>query len=90
MIELLLDNHVPRVQIVCVVHFISFLSGEVYLISSLIPLIPAAASFPVVVIAVKVSLGPSPRVLLKSFGHTVLLKVIYLIASPASNIDASS
>src|SRR6266498_3647669 len=61
--------------VVRIVHFISFLSGEVYLISSLIPLIPATASSVVVVIAVKISLEPSSRILLEPFRHTVLLEV---------------
>ena len=89
MVELLLNDYVPRVWVVRVVHFISFLSGEVYLTSSLIPLIPVAASSTIVVIAVNVSLGPSPEVLLELFRHTVLLKVAYFITSPASNIDIS-
>ncbi len=89
MVKLLLDDHIPRVWVIRKVGFATFLSGEVYLTLSLVPLIPAAVSFAVVVVAVKVSLGPSPRVLLKLFGHTVLLKVAYFIASPASNIDAS-
>jgi len=90
MIELLLNYHVPRIQVVHIVGFIAFLSGEVYLASSLIPLIPAAASSAVVIIAVKASLGSSPGVLLELFGHTVLLEVTYFITSLAPNIDASS
>src|SRR6266540_3637375 len=89
MIELLLNNHIPRVRVIRIVSFITFLSGEVCLILTLIPLIPATASSTVIVIVIKVSLGPSPRVLLESFGHTVLLKVADFIASPALNIDAS-
>jgi len=90
MIELLSNNHIPRVWVIRIVGFIAFPLGEVYLTSSLIPLIPATASSAVVVIAIEASLGPSPRVLLEPFGHTVLLKVAYFIASPAPNIDASS
>ncbi len=90
MVELLLDNYIPRVWVIRVVGFVTFLSGEVYLTSSLISLIPAAASSAVVVIAVKVSLGFLSRVLLESFRHTVLLEVVYFIASLAPNIDASS
>ncbi len=90
MIELLLNNHIPRVWVVYIVGFIAFLSGEVYLTSSLVSYVSAAVSSAVVVIAIKVSLRPSPRVLLKLFRHTVLLKVAYFIAPPASNIDASS
>ena len=90
MIELLLDNYIPRVWVIRVVGFVTFLSGEVYLTSSLISLVPVATSFTVVVIAVKVSLGPSPRVLLELFRHTVLLEMAYFIASPASNINTSS
>src|SRR6266498_900565 len=89
MIELLLDNHILRVQVICIVGFVTFLSGEVYLVSALVPLIPAAASFAVVVIAVEVSLGLSPRILLELFRHTVLLKMADFIASPAPNVDAS-
>src|SRR6266542_6960331 len=90
MVKLLLDNYVPRIWVVRIVGFIIFLSGEVYFTSILVPLIPTTASSAVVVVAVKVSLGPSPRVLLKLFRYTVLLKIFYFIASPASNIDASS
>ncbi len=89
MIEFLLDDYIPRVWVVRVVGFITFLSGEVCLTLTLIPLIPTTASSAVVVIAVKVSLGSFPRVLLKLFRHTVLLEVAYFIASPAPNIDAS-
>jgi len=89
MVELLLDDNIPRVWVVRIIGFITFLSGEVYLASSLVPLIPTAASFVIVVIAVKVSLESSPRVLLELFEHTVLLEVTYFIASPAPNIDAS-
>src|SRR6266498_3780953 len=89
MVELLLDDHIPRVWVVRIVSFFTFLSSEVCFTSTLISGIPATASSAVVVIAVKVSLKPPPRVLLKLFGHTVLLKVTYFIASPASNIDAS-
>ena len=89
MVELLLDDYILRIWIVGIVDFITLLSGEVYLTSSLVPLIPAVASSAVVVIAVKVSLGPSPRVLLELFRYTVLLEMSYFIAPPASNIDAS-
>src|SRR6266542_2220808 len=89
MVELLLDNHVSRIWVICIVGFITFLSGEVYLTSTLISLIPATAS-PAVVISIKISLGLSPRVFLESFRHTVLLKVTYFIASPAPNVDAFS
>ena len=89
MIELLLDNHIPRVWVVRIVGFIAFLSDEVYFTSSLIPEIPTTASFAVVVIAVVVSLKPFPRVLLELFGHTILLKMSYFITSPAPYIDAS-
>jgi len=88
MIELLLDNHIPRVWVVRIVGFIAFLSDEVYLTSSLIPEIPTTASFAVVVIAVVVSLKPFPRVLLELFGHTILLKMSYFVASSTSDIDA--
>ena len=47
------------------------------------------ASSVIVIIAVKVSLRSSSRVLLELFGHTVLLKMSYFIASLAPNIDAS-
>ena len=90
MIELLLDNHIPRVWVVRIVGFIAFLSDEVYLTSSLIPEIPTTASFAVVVIAVVVSLKPFPRVLLELFGHTILLKMSYFVASSTSDIDAFS
>ena len=90
MIELLLNYHVPRVRVVRIVGFIAFPLGEVYLAPSLISLIPTAASSAVVIIAVKAPLRPSPGVLLESFGHTVLLKVAYFIASPAPNINTSS
>ena len=87
MIELLLDNHIPRVWVVRIVGFVTFLSGEVYLSLSLIPLISTTASSAVVVIIVETPLGPSPGVL---FGHTVLLKMADFIASPAPDVDASS
>ena len=90
MVELLLDDYISRIQVVRIVGFVTFLAGEVCLISSLVPLIPAAASSTIVVIAVKVSLKPFPRVLLELFGHIVLLKVAYFVASLASNIDAFS
>src|SRR6266542_2722617 len=89
MIELLSNNHIPRVWVIRIVGFIAFPLGEVYLTSSLVPLIPTTTSSAVVVIIVKISLGPSPGVLLELFGHTVLLKVAYFIASPAPDIDAS-
>ena len=85
-----MDNHIPRIRVICIIGFIAFLSGEVYLTSSLVPLVSAAASSAVIVISVKVSLGPFSGVLLELFRHTVLLKVAYFIASPALNIDASS
>jgi len=90
MIELLLDNYVLRIWVICVIGFIVLLSGEVYLTSTLISQISAAASSAVVIVVIKTSLRSSPRVLLKLFGYTILLKMSYLIASPASNIDASS
>ena len=90
MVKLLLDNHVPRVWVICIVSLVTFLSGEVYLTSTLISQISAAASSAVVIVVIKTSLRSSPRVLLKLFGYTILLKMSYLIASPASNIDASS
>src|SRR6266498_1131294 len=90
MVELLLDNYVSEVWVVCIVGFITFLSGEVCLTSSLVPLISTAASFTVVVIAVIVSLRPPPRALLELFGHTVLLEMTYFIAYLAPNIDTSS
>jgi len=90
MVELLLNDYVPRVWVIRIVGFIAFLSGEVYLTSSLIPGVSTAASPTIVIIAIKISLQPSPRVLLKLFGHTVLLEVAYFIASPAPNIVASS
>ena len=66
------------------------MSGKVYLSLSLIPEVSVSASSAIVVIAVKVSLRPSPGVLLELFRHTVLLEMSYFIASPASDIDASS
>jgi|SRR6266540_6408618 len=90
MVEFLLDNHIPRVWVICIVGFVTFLSGEVYLTSFLVPLIPTTTSFTVVVVTVKVSLRPSPKVLLELFRHTVLLEVAYFVASPASNIDTST
>src|SRR6266498_1129038 len=91
MVELLLDDYIPRVWIVHVVGFITFLSGEVYFTSTLVPLVSATASSAIVIIiAIKVSLESSSRALLEPFGHTVLLEVTNLVASPASNIDASS
>src|SRR6266498_1966551 len=90
MVEFLLDNHIPRVWVICIVGFITFLLGEVYLISTLVPLIPVTTSSAIIVIAIKISWEPSPRVLLESFEHTVLLEVADFIASPAPNIDASS
>src|SRR6266540_1779557 len=91
MVKFLSDNHIPRVWIICIVSFITFLSGEVYLISTLVPLISAAAfSTVAVVIVVKVSLRSSSGILLIPFGHTVLLKMSYFVASLALNIDASS
>ena len=89
MIELLLGDHIPRVWVVRIVGFITFLSGEVYLTSSLISKVSVTASSAIPVIVVKVSLGLSPGDLLEPFGHTVLLEVAYFIASPAPNIDAS-
>ncbi|SRR6266498_5197823 len=90
MVELLLDDYVPRVWVVHIIGFIAFLLDKVYLTLTLVPLVSTAASSTVVVIAIKVSLEPSPRILLELFRHTVLLEVAYFIASPASNIDASS
>src|SRR6266542_1152921 len=90
MVELLLNDYVPRVWVIRIVGFIAFLSGEVYLTSSLVPRVPTTASSAVVVVTVKVSLGSSSRVLLELFRHTVLLEVAYFIASPTPNIDASS
>src|SRR6266511_2158655 len=91
MVKFLSDNHIPKVWVICIVSFITFLSGEVYLISTLVPLISAVASSTVaVVIVVKVSLRSPPGILLIPFGHTVLLEISYFVASPAPNIDASS
>ena len=87
MIELLLDDHIPRVWVIRIVVLITLLLGKVCLSLSLIPLISTTASSAVVVIIVETPLGPSPGVL---FGHTVLLKMADLIASPAPNVDASS
>src|SRR6266542_2329453 len=90
MVELSLDDHIPRVWVVRIVDFIAFLLSEIYLSLSLIASIPAATSSAVVVIIVKIFLRPSPGVLLEPFRHTVLLKVAYFIASPTPDIDASS
>src|SRR6266498_1875488 len=90
MVEFLLDNHIPRVWVICIVGFVTFLSGEIYLISALVPLILATASSTVAVVTVKISLEPPSRILLKLFRHTILLEVADFIASPAPNIDASS
>src|SRR6266542_46408 len=90
MIELLLDDHISRVRVVRIVGFIVFSLGEVYLSLSLVASILTATSPTVVVVTIKASLGPSPRILLEPFGHTVPLKVAYFITSPASYIDASS
>jgi len=90
MVELLLDDYIPRIWVVCIIGFITLLSDKVYFISSLIPRVSIVASFAVVIVIVKVSLRSSPRVLLELFRHTVLLEMSYFIASPASDIDASS
>ena|SRR6266540_1152914 len=88
MVELLLDNHVPRIQVVRIVSFVAFLSGEVYFTLSLIPWVSATASSAIVTIIVEVSLRSSSIILLESFRYTVLLEMSYFIASPASNVDA--
>src|SRR6266498_2981727 len=90
MVELLLDYHIPRIWVTCIVGFITFLSGEVYLSLSLISLISTTASSTVVVIAIKASLGPSPGISLGPFGHTVLLKMANLVTSLTPYINASS
>ena len=90
MIELLLNDYIPRIWIIRVVGFVAFLLGEVYITSSLVFQIPAAASSAVVIVVVKVPLQSPPRVLLKSFEHIVLLEMSYFVAFSASNIDASS
>src|SRR6266508_529091 len=59
MVELLLDDYVLRIWVVCIVDFIIVLSGEIYFTSSLVPLVLTVASSVVAVIAVKVSLGLS-------------------------------
>jgi len=63
------------------------MSGEVYLSSSLVPEVSSTTSFTVTTI--RILLGSPSRVLLKAFRHTVLLKITYLIASLASDIDAA-
>ena len=90
MVELLLNDYIPEVWIIRIIGFATFLSGEIYFTSSLIPLISSAASSAIIVIVVNISLGPSPSILLESFRHTVLLEMSYFIASPVSNIDTSS
>src|SRR6266511_1621526 len=90
MIELLLDYHIPRVWVTCIVGLSSLLLGEAYFVPTLIPLISATTSSTVIVIAIKISRRPSPIILLESFGHTVLLEMANLVTSPTSYINASS
>src|SRR6266498_3771661 len=90
MVELLLNYYIPRVWVTCIVGPPSFLLGEAYFILTLIPLIPFTTSSTVIAIAIKISWRPSPIVLLESFGHTVLLEMANLVASPTPYINASS
>src|SRR6266498_4708993 len=90
MVEFVLDYHIPRVWVICIVGLSSFLLGEAYFILSLIPLVSAATSSSVIIIAIKISWRPFPIVLLESFGHTVLLEMANLVASPTPYINASS
>ncbi len=89
MVEVLLDDNIPQVWVSCVISFIVFLLDEVYLTSSLSPNVSSVVSSLIPIIILIIPLGSSSRILLELFGHTVFLKMAYLIASPVPNVDAS-
>jgi len=82
MIEILLDDNVPRVQIGHIIGFVIVLTGKVCFSLILVPIVFLTTSFSIVIISEFLS-----RVLLNIFEHTVLLKMVYFIIFPALYIN---
>ena len=89
MIEILLDDNVPIIRISYIIGLITFLSDEVCLSLTLISKISFTTSSTEIIIIV-IIVNSFLWILLELFRHTILLEMTYLIASSASNIDASS